>query len=282
MTEISTTEVDNPVSDAPVPGAGVIDETPTSTEETQTPTGENLDESEKSTDASADQDNKPDETKDDTETDTPASKFDDDLDQWIEKRGTPKPTTDEERQALQDIRNEQREFTRAQQAKKEADNLKDVIDDAKPKIDQDEDEEEDPLEKKVRLLEEQNQLQETTRLQSEFLTTGNDGKPVTEEQFKVIQDIMKEKFARPTTEAGKLTAFYQWSSPDALPDLLELAKARIGSTVDTEAEKEAARQEERDEIARASQANSASRASKSTVTTDESEDDARLKRFSDW
>lgn len=282
MTEISTTEVDNLESDAPVPGAGVIDENQPSTEEAQNPNnGDNLDESEKSTDTPASDDKKEEEVKSDAATDTPA-KFDDDLDSWIEKRGAPKPTTDEERQAFQDLRNEQREFTRAQQAKKEADTLKDVIDEAKPSVDDEEDDEEDPLEKRIRLLEEEKRAAETTRLQSEFLTSGNDGKPVTEEQWTAVLDIMKEKFARPTTEAGKLTAFHQWSSPDALPDLLELAKARLGSTTDIDAEKEAARQEEREEIARASQANSTNRGAKSTVTKEKSADEERLERFSNW
>lgn len=277
MTTSSTTVVADP-SDEPTPGAGVIAEEPISTTEepkTDTPSVDNLDPS-KSTDTPADDDKSTD--KPDAKDDTPTSpKFDEDLDDWAEKTGRPKPTTDTERQAFQDLRDGQREFSRAQEAKKNADALNKVVEETDVDDLDDEEDDEDPVLKEIRELKKDRDEQRTARLQSEFFTENK----VSEEQGKTIAEIFDEKMKRETDPKEKLAAFKYWSSPARLPDLLELAQARLGSA-DAEAAREVAQQEERERIAKESEANSTNRGAKSTVTGEKSDDERRLESFSNW
>jgi len=283
MPEPSTTVVDNPDEDASKSTTQTQDPGTT----TDTKTGDdpnNLDDASKSDDtSSADDDKKSaDETKtSDKSDDTPASPtFDDDLDDWIEKRGLAKPESDEQKQAYQDLRNSQREFTREQQAKREAADAKALGEEVhKAKSDTNDEEldedELDPLEKRQRKLEADFESERTTRLQSEFYVTNQ----VTEEQHKAILDIYREKTSRPTTPEAKKAAVDYWSSVEALPDLLDLAKARVAKAPDTAALQEEAARKERERIAKESEAKSPGRSASQHTSSDITEDEARLERF---
>lgn len=205
--------------------------------------------------------------------DTPASQFDDDLDDWVDKRGLPKPTTDDERKAYQTQRDEQRDFHAARQAKEGADDLSQAVNDAKDDLKDPEGDDEGD-DDRITALEKAHQEERTLRLQNEFYTTNK----VTNEQHKVILDIMKEKFNTPASREGKQRALDMWSSVDALPDLLDLAKARLAVAEQGVVIDEAARQE-RERIERESNANSPGRHASQVTTNDKTEDDARLERF---
>lgn len=283
MTETSTTDGDNPNNgDAGTDSTASTEPTSTSTDNQPAGDSDNLDDSSKSDDSkSTDDDQK---SADDTKTDdkAPAStELDSDLEDWIKGRGLAVPDTDEGKQALQDLRNEQRDFTKARQAEKatkDAKALGDEVHKSKPETTDDDDDELDPLEKRVKANEELYQQERTTRLQSEFYSTNS----VTPEQHKAILDIYKEKVSTPTTPEGKQKAFDLWSSPDALPDLLDLAKARLGKGDDSGAVADEAARKERERIARESQATSPGRGAKTSTSGDKTEDQKRLERFSNW
>lgn len=225
-------------------------------------TGNNSDTS-KSTDSSADADNKSDEGKDDAS----ASQFDADLDDWAVKSGRSAPTTDGERALLQELRNNSREFTREQQAKKANKAFEETTTSAKPT--NDEDEELDELEEiKLGLKEER-----ARRMRSEFFNSNG----ITMEQTVAMGEILKEK-----TDKGGKTAFDFWSDPDNLQDLYDLAKVRLSKTQDNSAIADEAARAERERIAKESKANGSARNATSTSTGDKSEDEARLERFSNW
>lgn len=207
--------------------------------------------------------------------DAPASQFDDDLDDWITKRGHKVPETEAEKQSFQDLRNEQREFHSERQAKKDADELAKATADAKADVTSDDDDDElDDEEKRLKKIEDDLANERTTRRQSEFYITNK----VTAEESKALLDIMKEKFAAPSSPEGKKRAFELWSSPEALPDLLDLAKARLSKVASSTVADEAAKAE-REKIERESQANSPGRNASHTQTSDKTEDEARLERF---
>lgn len=279
MENDSTTVVDNP-SDEHVPGASVAEDPASTTESTQKPQAdEDNSDTSKSTEKSADDDKSTENTTDPKEdTPVPTPKFDDDLDDWITKRKAPAPKTDEERQAYQDLRNEQREYSRAQEAKKQTEELSKAIDDNKVETDDDEDEDDDPLEKRLKELEKDRQEERTNRLQSEFYSEHK----VTEEEGKAIADVFKEKIEQEVDKADKIAAFNYWSNPKRLNALLKEARVNL-STADTDVKIEAAQQEERERIAKESEANSANRGAKQTVTKDDkSDNDRRLENFSNW
>lgn len=277
----STTDADNPTnSDASADSTTTTDQN-TSTDNQPAGDSDNLDAS-KSTDTTttADDDNQStdDTNNDSADDDTPALQFDDDIDDWAAKRKLPTPENDEQRVAYQEQRDQQREWTRERQAKKDASDLSKTLSDAKPDdANEDDDDDIDPLEKRQNELEAQLKQEKTTRLQSEFYTENK----VTKEEAKAILDIMKEKFARPTTPEGKKKAFELWSSPDALPDLLDLAKAKVGQTSSDVVADEAARKE-RERIAKESQANSPGRGAKNQTDGDKTPEQQRLERFSTW
>lgn len=251
------------------------DTTTTATDNKTADDSNNLDAS-KSDDTTvvADDDKKSDDKT--TKSDDTLASFDNDLDEWATKRGFPKATTDTEKQAYQDQRNQQREFTREQQAKKDADDLSKEVAKAKSGLPQDEDDELDPLEKRQNAIEAQMKSERETRLQSEFFIN----EKVSTEEGKMIVAVMSEKFNRPTTEEGKRRALETWSDPDALPDLLDIARSRIAKTVDTSAITEEAARKERERIARESNAKSPNRSA--TVADNDSnktQDQERLERF---
>lgn len=274
--ETSTTPVDNSADST----AGATTEQTPITAGTDNQPGENTNDldTSKSTDSAADGEKST--TDDEGGVSTP--QFDSDIDEWAEKRFGSKPTTDEQRVAYQQARDEQREFTRSQQAKRITDDAKalaDEIKSAKGEVTDDDDELEDPLEKDVKELREKLDAAEESRLQSEFYQT----EKVTDTEGKVMVDVFKEKIAKAATPEGKRQALAFWSKPSALPDLLELAKARIvnGTDVAKDAAEEAARQE-REKIAKESQANSPGRGAKSPTSGVKTPEQERLERFSKW
>lgn len=270
MSETSTTDENNQTG---TDAASTDTSTDSTSTDSQTAASDNLDETSKSTDTSDDGDK----STDDIQDDASASKIDNDLDDWIEKRGFPKPTTDAEKQVLQNQRNEQREYTRERQTKTDSSDLAKAVTDARPDTSDDDDDDLDPLERRQNLVENQLQEERTTRQQSEFYTSNK----VTTEEHKAILDIYKEKTARPTTSEGKKAAFELWSKPDALIDLLDLAKARIGRG-DTAAVATEAARKEREKIAKESQATSPGRGAKTPTSGDKTPEQQRLERFSDW
>lgn len=210
--------------------------------------------------------------------DAPAP-LDSDLDQWIDKRGLPKPENDEQKRAYQDTRNSQREYTREQQAKKDADALGKTVTDATKELKKptDADDDDDPVVKRMAELEKSNAAERNVRLQSEFYTT----QQVTPDEHKLILDIFKEKVDTQPTDEAKLRAVDLWGSPTMLPDLLDIARARLAKATDNSAVEDKAAREERERIARESNAKSPGRNASSTTTSDKSEDAARLERFRD-
>mgnify|MGYP000846118151 CR=1 FL=1 len=282
MDETSTTPGNDPTN-----GDTSTDSSTTSTDSTSTGTdnqtadnGNNLEPSKSTDTTSADGDQKP--TGDSESNDDSASlNIDEDLDDWAERRGFPKAETDEQRQAYQKTRNDQREFTKSRQAEKDAalpEDLNKEIQDNKPESEDDDDEFEDDTEKRLKKLESEREQERVTRLQSEFYTTNN----VTESEGKAILDIFKEKVSTPTSPEAKQRAFDYWSSPDALPDLLDLAKARLASSQDTSVIEDEAAKAERERIAKESNANSPGRGAKNPVPGTKTEEQKRLERFSNW
>jgi hypothetical protein len=276
MDESSTTATDNP-SEA---GASIsFDEAPITATETSTQTAEtttdsdNLDTS-TSTDTTATADSSP--ADDVTATDTPASTFDEDLDDWIAKRGL-KAETAEEKQSLQDLRNDQREFTRSQQAKKDAQALSDEIN-AQKTNPEEEEEYDDPAEERIAKIEARLEAENVTRLQSEFYSTVDP----TDDEHKAMLEIFNEKMAAATTPEAKQRALEIWGNPSALPDLHDLARARVMKATDNSAALEAAKREERERIAQESNANSTKRGAKATTSGELTPEQQRLKRFSTW
>lgn len=252
--------------------AVVIPPAPDATDNKTATTGDDLDASKSDDKTVVTDDDKSTETTTKTD-DALASQFDDDLDDWIKSRKAPLPQTDEERQSYQDLRNEQRQFHSERQAKKDADELAKATQDAKPADDSDDDDLDDE-EKRLKKIEDSLAAERTTRIQSEFYTSNK----VTPEQHKEILTLIKEKVARPTTDDGKRKAAEYWTSTDALPDLLDLAKARVSTASQSTVAEEAARAE-REKIERESNAKSPGRNATSTQTSDKTEDQARLERF---
>ncbi len=281
MDESTTTAgADSQVADT----SATTDTSTTDTQETQTATdsqtatdtsSDNLDTS-KSTDDQADDGDKSTDEGDGKGTegadDASASpKFDKDIDSWAEKTGRPVPTNDTERALLQEIRDDQRKYSRAQQAKDVNKDIDAAIDDVKPDVDVDEDG--DPLENDVKSMKQQLAEEKSTRLRSEFMYEHN----VTVDQAKVMGEILKEK-----VEKGGANAHAYWTHPDQLQDWLDLANARLSkSTDDTQLRDEVARKE-RERIAKEQQATSPGRGAKATVTTDNTPEAQRLKTFSNW
>lgn len=204
-------------------------------------------------------------------------KLDADLDEWIEKRGLTKPVDDEQRQKYQAFRNEQREFTRAQQAKDDSEKLNDSVKAAKDGLKPAADDDDDTSETKKRLdaLEADRTAERELRLKSEFYTS----EKVTTDEHKAIMEIFKEKVDKQPNDSAKLKAVDLWGSPEALPDLLDLARARILKGTDTSAVEDKAAQEERVRIAKESNAHSPSGNAKNHNPSDKTPEQERTERL---
>lgn len=263
--ETSTTGADNP-NPSDVPADTTTTTAPEPTDSQTAPTGDTPTPSKSDDTTVVADDDKSKETPTDKPTDATPAPFDDDIDDWAAKKGLPKAENDDQRRAFQAQRDGQREFTRTQQAKKDADNAADLgaaAKDAKGAVTgDDDDDEEDPLEQRLTAVEKQRDEERTTRLQSEFYITNK----VSDAEHQAILTIFKEKTSRPTTDEGKRAAIDLWSDPNALPDLLDLAKARLANSTDTSAVADEAAQAERERIAKESESKSPSRSAQVTST----------------
>lgn len=269
MTE-STTVEDNPIN---TDGDSI--DTTTSTDPTpttdETPrTGDNLE--------TSDDEDKPEDKSDESgeAEEAPApDKFDEDLDDWAEKRGGDRPETDGERKALQELRNSQREFSKAHETKENTKKFQESLSKVKPE--QEEDEFEDASDKRIRQLEETIEGERTNRLQSEFYAT----KGVSKEEGDLMAAIFEEKFNKANTPESRKNVFDFWAHPDQLDDLYTLAKARLGSgTSDDIVDK--AKQAERERIAKEQQASGPGRNASKATASEKSSDAERLEKFSNW
>lgn len=280
MEENSTTEQGNSTTDADAAAATAAsttgEESTSSTEQrTATDGGDNSDTSTSTDESAADDKSKTGEEDDKT---APASKFDDDLDDWAEKTKRGKPETDRERAALQEIRNSQREFSKQQEAKKAQDALKTGTEEAKPEGD--DDEIDDPLEKDVAELKASRDAERTARLQSEYFSAND----VTSEEAKAMGDILKEMVESEESPEDKKAAYDYWTNPKRLAKWHKLAKAELGSgAVDTTAVADEAARKERERIAKESHSNGPSRnasAPPADKTSEQKRKDALLERWS--
>jgi hypothetical protein len=280
MPQTSTTAGNDPQAGDATADSTTTQDSTTATDNQPADKGDNLEASKSTESTSADGDKTSTDdktsTKDDgAKNDTPVS-FDDDLDEWIEKRKLPKAENDEQKQEYQNLRNSQREFTRSRQAKDDSADLGKTVNDAKAEVQTDDDDDEvDPFEQRLANLEAEKELERTTRLQSEFYHSNN----VTADEHKLILDIFKEKIERHDSPEAKRKALEYWGTPAALPDLLDLAKARIAAGSDTSAVADEAAREERERIAKESQANSTSRSAKSTSTSNKTAEEERMDRL---
>lgn len=205
--------------------------------------------------------------------------FDDDLDDWAEKRNGRKPVDEAERKNLQELRNSQREYTRTHQTKDKSDKLRDVTEKARPKTEPANDDGGDPLEKRLSKAESDFQEERSLRQRAEYLGQ----QEVSDEEVTVMGDILKEKVEKASTPEAKESAFKFWTDPANLQDWHDLAKARISrGGVDTKAIADKAAKEERARIAKESKANGSSRNAHTTSTGDKTADQARLERFKQW
>lgn len=198
--------------------------------------------------------------------------FDNDLDDWAVKRTGRKPETDDERQKLQDLRNEQREFTKARQsqtAKKQAQDLTSAIKTANPDDNVDDDDA-DPLEKRVTQAEQALRDEREMRMRTEYINENS----VTTEEVKAMDEFLQEKLDRAGTPEAKLTAFNYWTDPANLSEWHALGKTRLSAATANQTATEIetkARTDERERIAREHQANGPDKSASnvSTKTGDE-------------
>lgn len=272
------TPADNPPADVPPSTTPPVD--PAGTGDGTAPKGDNPDPSKSTDPNAADGDKKPTAGEPGTVAPPAFLTLDNDLDTWIEKRGFPKPTTDAEKQAYQASRNEQREFTRQQQAAKSgkaANELDTTVKDVKEKLKpaDDSDDLEDPVEKRLAAIEEERNNERDLRLKSELYAR----EQVTTEEHDTIKTILMEKVDKAGTDAQKLEALDYWGAPAQLSDLLDIARARLVKGVDNSADLEKAAQEERERIAKESNASSPGRSATTPPSGDKTPDQERTERL---
>lgn len=187
------------------------------------------------------------ESNDADKTDVTPPKFDQDLDSWAEKTGRAKPTTDTERALLQEIRNSQRAFSKEQEAKKEAANLQQKIDQLLP-LQESQEEYTDEYDQRLAQVERNTKLVNDARLRSEYMIANEVDQETGAEMAAVLQEaIDSDNWAR----------FNFYSDSANLADLHSLAKSRLlgSKTVDNSEIEERARQKERERLAQLQQAN---------------------------
>jgi hypothetical protein len=280
MPEPSTTVVDNPSDDAA--SSTTVTDPATTTDNGTAKTDDNPDasKSDDTTVVTDDDKSKDTKTTDKTDDAPTSTKLDDDLDDWITKRGLKVPETEAEKVALQELRNDQREFTKSRQAdaaSKAVKELGDEIHKSKPADDSDDDDELDPSEKRIKALEEANKYERETRIQSDFYR--ENGITADSAEHKAILDIFREETSKGETVDEKKADIDYWSNPKRLPLLLQLAKARINDGVDTNAIAEKAAKEERERIARESESKSPSRSATTTDLSNKTPDQERTERL---
>jgi len=272
--ETSTTSADNPNTGDDTADVTTATDPQAGTDQQTAGDSDNLNQAESTTSG---------ESEDTTSTDdTPASNFDEDLDDWIVKRGHKAPETDDERTSYQELRTNQREFTREQQAKKSAADAKalgEEIHNVKPEDISEDDDEIDPLEKKINDLTADRDAERATRQQSEYVTTNK----VSTEEVTAMGIVLKEMIEKEDTPEEKRAAHAYWTNPKRLEQWHKLAKANMSDpTTDTQIAVDEAQQAERVRIAKESKANSPGRGATTTTSGNKSPEQQRLERFSNW
>lgn len=187
---------------------------------------------------------------------TPAPpKLDADLDEWAKGRGYAL-TTDNERKIAQDARNQQREVRNPKDAVAALDKTvakvtpKAAADDPNNPI--------DPVEARMAKLEQATTNERNNRLRSEFITANK----VTTEESAAMAAILEERIAKAKNPQA---AFDYLTDPENLDLWHDAAKARIASGASPDAAVEAAKIEERERLAKTSNANGPARAATGTV-----------------
>lgn len=199
------------------------------------------------------------EKQEETKDESPAEdKIDSDLDNWAVKAGYDKPENDRERKLLQTIRNGQRDFTKKQQAKKASEDLGSTLKDLKG--DEEQGEDDGSVESAVKQLQKERDEERTLRLQSEFYQA----RSIDETTGNMMNEIIKEKFAKATTAAAKEKVLDHWQDPSNLEDLYDLAMARIANSTDKDIVAEEAARKERKRIEKQSHAQSGDISAKET------------------
>lgn len=238
----------------------------------------NLDDTSTDDNDSEEQSDDDDSDSDDNDSDeSDASEFDEDLDEWAEKTHRAVPENDDDREVLQKLRDSQRDYTKAQQAKKANDALNETVATNKPE-DKSKTDDADPLAARLDRLEAEKNEEKAIRLRSEYLL----GQNVTDEEVTAMGDLLKEKIEKASTDEEKLAVHKFWTDPKNLEDWHALAKAKLARPVDTTAIEEAAAKKTRERIAKESKANGSNRNASTTSTSDKTLEQERLERFKNW
>lgn len=209
---------------------------------------------------------------------TPA-KFDDDLDEWSEKRGYGKPETDRERKLAQDIRNNQRDFHKTSEGKKTALEISKTIGDLDPaktavKGDGGEGDDGDPVEKDVAAIKQELRDTKASQMRSEYFIQNE----VTPEEQVTMSEILKERVDRAKTPEGKLRAFEYLTDPENTADWHALAKSRLATTTSPGEIEDKARADERERLAKITASDGPD---KNASTTSTKEDNSRHSQLMD-
>lgn len=197
--------------------------------------------------------------------------FDPDLDEWAEKTGRAKPETDNERKAYQEIRNQAREFGKAKQAKESLKEVSDALDvsDPTPKSDT---AKAGDIETELQSLKSEVKREKTMRARSEYFQDKN----VTVEEAKLMGDIIKEVANKKDFEG-----FNFLTNPDNIETWHMMAQARLSKVAAVRAAEQAAKVE-RERFAKESQAGPVNRGAKTISTTEKTEAEKQVERFSKW
>lgn len=199
-------------------------------------------------------------TKDESkDKDAPASKFDSDLDEWADKRGFGKLSTETERKLAQQNRDNQRAFSQSQQNIQSKVGLKSTIDKAKadvvkPKESDDSDTEFDDT---SQLAQEVADLKLQVAHQDYFQVNG-----LSHDEEKAMGDILQEQLdlVPESDVAGRKAVLESWVKPGNLKNWHTLAKVKVGEADgSSDLDSEAIRNDERNRIAKESQAKGVAR-----------------------
>lgn len=208
-------------------------------------------------------------TEEDKKEEAPAKEFDADLDEWAQKTGRAIPTTDRERELYQEIRNQAREYGKSKQSKESLQEVTKAEKENSPLATGDN---ANDLEGEVFRLRQRVEQEETNRLRAEYFQENG----VTLEESKVMGELLKE-----VAESKDVEGFKFLTNPKNLNHWHNLAKSRLADS-QADARVEAAKAEERQRLAKESQAGPVGRSAKAASTSDKTEAEAQLERFSNW
>jgi len=219
-----------------------------------------------SEDASADENKNSEAASDDKDAPT----FDKDLDSWAEKAGLGKLESDKERKLAQIARDNQRDFSKRQASKAQADDLAKKAADASKTQD---DDDEDPMVKRLNSVENALATERQNRKVSEFFTAMAESKaPVSDEEAEVMSTLL-ESAAKDSGKAGVdflLSNISRWHKLARL----EISERSDSSETDEAAEK--VRLEERQRLAKISNSKSPTKSAKTTTPAKQKDEVAAI------